>query len=307
MIGQGACCFLFRHWMLPTHRLCITTHKSLFNYLTYKTQNRWRYVDTHFHNGAWSLLLSLLVWNTANTWFMIDCIRSPARLLMKQDQQSLTCRWLSCSGWGMECVSLVFRDNGSRFIRKGRWPAKVNILQLPVGYLNATINRKTRNAVQEIGTDGSSQSRQNMWIDGDGSGSGLPRSCGSGFRTVLEPNQPIVPVRTRTAGGLPGPVANTILLWTHLWTDKDIQCLGGVGREGMKTLLWYNLAWSRHDSPVFTIPADVATPQDKLFSIAGVVGSLPLICFANGKHNQRPTEQFGMGHSPWLWGSRQSL
>jgi len=141
---------------------------------------------------------------------MIVCIQSPSRLLMMQDQKSLTRDWLSCSGWGKERVLLVFSDKGCRFIRKGQWCAKVNILRLTVGYLNATINRKTRNTEPEIGTDGSSQTRQNPRVDGYGSGFGPPRRSGSGFGTVLEPNPTVFPVGTRTAGGLPGPVANTI-------------------------------------------------------------------------------------------------
>jgi len=182
---------------------------SHFNNLTYRTKNHWRSVDAHFQNGAASVFLSLLGWKTANTSFMIACIQSPSRLLMMQDQKSLTCRWLSCSGWGKEHVPLVFSYKGGRFIRKGQWCAKVNILRLTVGYLNATINRKTRNTEPEIGTDRSSQTRQIPWVDGYGSGFGPPRRCGSGFWTVLEPNRTVFPVPTRTAGGLPGPVANT--------------------------------------------------------------------------------------------------
>ena len=68
---------------------------------------------------------------------------------------------------------------------------------------------ETRNAEPEIGTDGSSQTRQNPRVDGYGSGFGPPRVCGSDFWTVLEPNRPVFAVQTRTAGGLPGPVANT--------------------------------------------------------------------------------------------------
>jgi hypothetical protein len=109
----------------------------------------------------------------------------------------------------MERVALVFSYKGGRFIRKGQRCAKVNILRLTVGYLNATINRKTRNTEPEIGTDGSSQTRQNPRVAGYGSGFGPPRRCGSGFWTVLAQNRTVFPVRTRTAGGLPGPVANT--------------------------------------------------------------------------------------------------
>jgi len=88
----------------------------------------------------------------------------------------------------------------------------VNILHKTVGYQNATKNRNTRKREPEIGPDGSSQTLQNPWVDGYWYGFGPPRSCGSGFWTVLEPNQNVYPVQTRTAGGLPVPVANTSLM-----------------------------------------------------------------------------------------------
>jgi hypothetical protein len=68
---------------------------------------------------------------------------------------------------------------------------------------------ETRNAEPEIGTNGSSLTRQNPRVDGNRSGFGPPRVCGSGFWPVLEPNRPVFAVQTRTAGGLPVPVANT--------------------------------------------------------------------------------------------------
>jgi len=68
---------------------------------------------------------------------------------------------------------------------------------------------ETRNAEPEIGTNGSGQTRRNLRVDGYGSGFCPPRVCGSGFWTVLEPHRPVFAVQTRTAGGLPGPIANT--------------------------------------------------------------------------------------------------
>jgi len=132
---------------------------------------------------------------------MIICIQSPSRLLMMQDQKSLTRRWLSCSGWSKDRVSLVFSYKGCRFIQKGQWCAKVNILRLTVGYLNATINRKTRNTEPVMGTNGSSKTRQNPWVEWYG--------CGWGFWIVLEPNRTVFPDQIQTAGAFPGPVANT--------------------------------------------------------------------------------------------------
>jgi len=49
----------------------------------------------------------------------------------------------------------------------------------------------------------------------------------------------------------------------------------------MGSLLSYNLASSSHDSPLFTIPADVAALQEQEFAFLGVVGSHPLIYGAN--------------------------
>ena len=83
---------------------------------------------------------------------------------------------------------------------------------------------ETRNAEPEIGTDGSSQTRRNLRVDGYGSGFGPPRVCGLGFWPVLEPNRPVVAVQTRTTGGLPGPVANTIDAIVLLYIGFIVRC-----------------------------------------------------------------------------------
>jgi len=95
------------------------------------------------------------------------------------------------------------------------------MLPLRVGYLNATMNRTTRNADQEIGPDMSSQTRRNPWVGWYECRFGLPRCSGSGFWMGLELNQPVVPVGTRTAGRLPGPVTNT----THVVPLLLCSCL----------------------------------------------------------------------------------
>jgi hypothetical protein len=87
---------------------------------------------------------------------------------------------------------------------------RVNILHITVRYQNATINRNTRKAEAEIEPNGSSQSQRNPQVDGYGYGFGPPRGCGSGLWSVLEPNQTVYSFQTRTAGGLPKPVANTM-------------------------------------------------------------------------------------------------
>jgi len=89
-----------------------------------------------------------------------------------------------------------------------------------------------------------------------------------------------------------------IHLRTHLWIHTDIQCLRCQGWEGLGPLLWYNLSWSSHDLPLFTIPADVAAPQEQKFTFSGVVGSLPHIYGANIWQNPRPNKQLELGQLP---------
>jgi hypothetical protein len=199
-----------------------------------KTKNRWRSVDAHFQNRAGSVSLPLLHIKATYTSFMNVWIQLPVRLPKEQDQKSLTRRWLSFSGWGRERFSLVFNYKGGQYIRKGQQSTNVNILRLAIGYLNATINRIIRIPEPEIGTDGSSQTRQNPRVDGYGSGFGPPRCSGSGFWTGLEPNQIVLAVRTRTAGWLPGPVANTTWASSRLGScsARDTVCLSCGNRFG---------------------------------------------------------------------------
>jgi hypothetical protein len=174
-----------------------------------KSKNCWSSVDAHFQNGAGSVSLSLLHIKAAYTSFMNVCIQLPLRLPKVQDQKSLTCCWLSFSGWGWERFSLVFVYKGCQYIRKGQRSTNVNILWFAIAYLNATIDRITRIPEPEIGTDRCSQTWQNPLVDGYGSGFGLPRCSRSGIWTGLELNWTVLAVRTRIADGLPGPIANT--------------------------------------------------------------------------------------------------
>jgi len=157
--------------------------------------------------------------------FMNVYIQSPLRLTKVQDQKSSTRRRLSLSGWGRERFSLVFDHKGGQYIRKRLRYTNVNILRSSIGYLNATINRNTRIPEPEIGTDGSSKTRQNPRVDGYGSGIGLPRCSRSGLWMGLEPNPNVFVVRTRTAGGFSGPVANTnedTLWYFHVFYEQTI-------------------------------------------------------------------------------------
>ena len=79
---------------------------------------------------------------------------------------------------------------------------------------------KSRNAEPRIGPGGSSQTRRNLRVDKYGSEFGPPRVRRKGFWPGVELNRPLFAVQTRTAGGLPGPVANTIH-WAAMNSASD--------------------------------------------------------------------------------------
>ena len=96
-MGQWQCSILFCQGRLSLSWLWIAATRSHFNYLTYKTKNRWRSVDAHFQDGAGSLILSFLTWKAANTSFMNGCNQSPLRLPKMRSEKSLTLCWCSFS------------------------------------------------------------------------------------------------------------------------------------------------------------------------------------------------------------------
>jgi len=83
------------------------------------------------------------------------------------------------------------------------------MLQLTIGYLNATITGKTQKAEPDIGTVGSSKTLENPPDYGYRYGFILPRGSGSGYWTGLGPNRTVIVAQTLTAGRSPGPIANT--------------------------------------------------------------------------------------------------
>jgi len=187
---------------------------SHFNNLTYRTKNRWCFVDAHFQNGAVRVILSLLGWNMANTSFMIVCIQSASRLLMMQDQKSLMRRWLSCSGWGKERVSLVFSYNRGRFIWKGQWCAKVNILRLTVGYLNATIKDIPETQNRRLEPTGFAKPGKTRRLTGTGPGLAGQDTAGRVFGRFWKRTEP-------SFWSVPGPLAGNpdplLTLFTSHW------------------------------------------------------------------------------------------
>jgi len=139
----------------------------------------------------------------------------------------------SFPGWGRELSSTYFDNKGGQLIQKELRRAIVTILWWNERYLNATINRTTWNAKQEIWHDRNSQTWRNPQVDGYGAGYRPPRSSASGHWTVLEMNWTVVLVQIQTTGRLPWPLANTTYydwievswytaLRTGIWEYNDI-------------------------------------------------------------------------------------
>jgi len=134
---------------------------------------------------------------------------------------------------GVGCTSLfcLIVKAANRSTKDSNVPMSI-FLHLTVAYINATINHKTPNSEPEIGTNWSSKTRHNPWVDEYKSGFGLPRGSGSGFCLGPEPNWPVIAVQTQTAGRLPRPIANTRQLILQLFccsnlcspVDKDLHC-----------------------------------------------------------------------------------
>jgi len=145
----------------------------------------------------------------ANDLFMDTCDQAPLRSPKMQDHQLLTLHWRLFSGWGREHLSTCLLYTGCQYIRKWQCSTIVNILQLTVRYLNATINIKTQNVEPEIEPNGCSWMRRNLRVDGYAAGFGPPRSSRASLWTVPDLNWTVFLVQTRTTGGLPGRVGNT--------------------------------------------------------------------------------------------------
>jgi len=145
-----------------------------------------------------------------------------------QDLKSLTLRWHSFPGCVRERLSTYFNHLSGQYIQNEQWRSIVNILRLTVGYLNATINRTTRNEKLEIGPDRSSQTQRNPRVNMYGARLRPPRSSGPGFWTVLEPNRTVFLVQTQTAGGLPRPVANSSIENPYYAEQRDVRATPNV-------------------------------------------------------------------------------
>jgi len=168
-----------------------------------KTKNLWCYIDTCFEDVVGSVSLSLWTSKAANTSFMTVYNLLAPTLPKIHYEQSLTHLWHFFSGCGRACVSARFDHHGGQYIENKQWCTNVNIFVLTVAYLNPTIYSETQNADLEIGTDSSSQTQQNLQVDGCWSGFGSPRGSRSGCWTGLELDWPVPVVQTRIAGTSP--------------------------------------------------------------------------------------------------------
>ena len=148
--------------------------------------------------------------------FMSICKLLPPRWLKIHDPPSLMLRWPSFSVYETVYVSGQFNHSGSQDIENTQWRTNIYILRSTVAYLHATINSKTRKAELEIGTNRSSKTWQNLWVDRYRPGSSPPRGSRSGFWASRQPNWPIFVVQTRTAGRLPRPIPFTIPIQWHM-------------------------------------------------------------------------------------------
>jgi hypothetical protein len=135
----------------------------------------WRSVDALL-TLCWcsvDALLTLILWMWLGAWVSVFC--TSRRLIHRKWTMTYQCQYFAISSSISECDHKC----------------------------------ETRNAEPEIGPEGSSQTGSNPSVDGYGSGFCPPRVSGSGFWPGLEANRPVFAVQTRTAGGLPGPIANT--------------------------------------------------------------------------------------------------
>jgi len=183
----------------------------------------------------------------AISFFMDAFDQAPLILSKMQDQISLTLCWRSVDA----LLTLIFQMwlgawvsvfcTSRRLIRR-KWTVTYLCQYFTISSSISECDHKceTRNAEPEIGPDGSSQTRRNSQVDGYGPWFGLPRVSRSGSWPGLEPNRPSLVVQSRTAGGLPGPVANTICYWPKGAQIQSIECQSsrGSSKSGLEHAEW---------------------------------------------------------------------
>ena len=125
-----------------------------------------------------AISFAYLLIKTTNHLFMEMCDQAPLWLPKIQNHQLLTIRWRSFSGWGWERLSTCLLYKGCQYIRKWHCSTIVNILQLPVGYLNVTINGKPETQNQRLDPTGLAKPGETGRWMGMGPGlAGLEAAC----------------------------------------------------------------------------------------------------------------------------------
>jgi len=147
-------------------------------YRRWRTNNRWRSVDAHFQDGVGSVSLSCFVIKAANTMFMAMCNLSPPWLPEIHDQQSLTLRWRSFSGYCRARVCVHFDHYGGQCIETKPWCTNVNMLRLSVAYLNAIINVKPETQIWGLELSGLAKPGKLCGLTGTGLGLASQVSAG---------------------------------------------------------------------------------------------------------------------------------
>jgi len=128
---------------------------------------------------------------------------------------------------------------------------------------------ETQHAEPEIWTDCSSQTLQNLRVDGQGSGFDPPTVSVLGFGMGLELNQPVFAVQTGTTSGLPEPIANTTLQSMLLgarsrdWLSCRCQVPGDgwqmvVGGSRTRHILWYPILNKIFNAATVNISCDAS-------------------------------------------------
>ena len=189
--------------------------------------------------------LPLLLWNTAIILFMIFCIQLPHRLPMMQDKKSLTHRWLWCSGWGREHVSLVYSHKGGRFIWKEYWHTNQNSLWLALRYLNTTINTKPETQNWRLEPMGLAKPGETCRLTGTGPGLAREDADGRVFERFWNRTEPFLQSEPGLLEGYPdllltltpnSKLCSHIIVVCHCSSSRTLQWCRWVVISGECTL-----------------------------------------------------------------------
>jgi len=120
----------------------------------------------------------------ANTSFITICNLSPPRLPKIHDQELLTLHWLSFWGCGRVRVSIRIDHSDGQYIENQPWHTNVNILRLPVAYLDENINVKHKTQNRRLEWTGFAKAGEPRSLTGTGPGLDRLESAGRVFWQV---------------------------------------------------------------------------------------------------------------------------